>query len=463
MPKSDIPFGSEFSPAVVDLPTLLRIVRAREPDRSSMERAINAQFFRGKGAPSDRKTLADNTILSMVQYGILDRTGREVRLSEFGELLEAAAPDQPRLKNLIGEQCLTRLPGLIVISIIRDLKTGGNKLTKLTIARALREQGLHYPENGKHLNVFRQWLQYAGIVNPQMEASGDGLWFPDEGRIRELTGFSQEVMDSVGDLTQAQSDFARAFATMNVDEAKASAVRDAAVALYGTEFPEGGLPQSVLSRLETVSLITSVKTTTGRGAKSHVVRATPLLRSRFSNAVIEQCRLPLGPAFRLLTRTPISSVVAKLGSKDKHEKGIALEALALHICRRLDLTFVKWRLRSAQTGGSEVDIIVEGDRLIFSRWQIQCKNTQALSLDDIAKEVGIATSIRSNVVLGITTGRVGSAVRGFANQVMQTTPIQVVLVSGSDLAELIRDPGYLVQFFNREAASTMKLKRHQLA
>ena len=42
-------------------------------------------------------------------------------------------------------------------------------------------------------------------------------------------------------------------------------------------------------------------------------------------------------------------------------------------------------LRGAATGGVVVDIVSESTRLVFSRWQIQCKNTTRLSLDDIAK------------------------------------------------------------------------------
>ncbi len=59
-----------------------------------------------------------------------------------------------------------------------------------------------------------------------------------------------------------------------------------------------------------------------------------------------------------------------------------------------------------KTGGFEVDVIVEGARLVFSRWQIQCKNTPdgKVSLEDIAKEVGLSIQIKSNVILVVRTG-----------------------------------------------------------
>lgn len=51
-------------------------------------------------------------------------------------------------------------------------------------------------------------------------------------------------------------------------------------------------------------------------------------------------------------------------------KGKALEALAFYFMRILGLEFKFWRKRGKKTGGFEVDIIVEGARLAFSRWQI---------------------------------------------------------------------------------------------
>jgi len=465
MPKSDIVFGSEFSPAVIDLAPLLVMVKQHQPDRSALQQAIDDRFFPGKGKNADpKKTLADNTILAMLAYGLLERgeDRNTVFLSDFGESLHEKRESIDDLRDMMGRHCLVELNGLRIISCIQDLLQAGIPLKKVAIARQLRREGFHVPQNGKHLNVLRQWLDFAGVLNANNRKGGEGLWIPDESRLDELLRITTADIERWGELTPPQYDFARAFALMGVDEAVSSSVRDSAVTLYGTEFPEGGLPQSVLHKLADVGLITWKKTTRGRGAKAHLVYPTDKLKSELLEPILAQIAHELGPGYKRLSRMSFLDIVTALGSASKHEKGIALEALAFYFCRRLDLQFVQWRLRGNATGGAEVDLIVEGTRLIFSRWQIQCKNTKRVATEDLAKEVGIATAIRSNVVMLISTGDVGAAVRKFAKMVMQNTALHVILLSGIELKKLVSDPSTLTRMLNTQAAQAMMVKRPQL-
>lgn len=466
MAKSDITFGSEFSPAVIDLPVLLELVEKNQPKRDALQSAIDKKFFPGKGKNADpKKTLADNTILSLRAYGIINISEDDVSqygLTDFGQALYQARKSQGKLRDMMGQHCLTELPGLVVVNCIQDMIVAGDALKKITIIRALRERGLHYPENGKHLNVLRQWLQFAGVLNPNQDKTGEGLWTPNEKRLVELIGVGGDEIEKLSDLTPAQFDFARAFALMGVDESTASSVRDYAVTLYGTLFPEGGLPQSVLKQLEEADLLTMKKTTSGRGAKSHVVRATKTLKNKFLLPILEQCRTAVGPGFKQLVRMSYDDILKALQSKNTHEKGVALEALAFHMSRLLDLEFVRWRHRASQTGGAEVDVLVEGARLIFSRWQIQCKNTKTITVDHIAKEVGVATAMRTNVVMVITTGSAGPQVRGFAAQVMQNTPMQVIIIEGKHLKAIQQDRAMLIECLNHQARQAMSIKRGQV-
>jgi len=53
-----------------------------------------------------------------------------------------------------------------------------------------------------------------------------------------------------------------------------------------------------------------------------------------------------------------------------------------------------------------VDLIFESARLVFSRWQIQCKNYKksgaAVRVDDVAKEVGLTHTLKSNAIIVVT-------------------------------------------------------------
>ena len=120
--------------------------------------------------------------------------------------------------------------------------------------------------------------------------------------------------------------------------------------------------------------------------------------------------------------------------------------------------FNETRLRGSATGGAEVDLIFQSARLVFSRWQVQCKNTSRVNLEDVAKEVGLTHLLKSNVIVVVSTGEIGASARGFANKVMGDTNLCLVLVNGDDLLAIEKNPAVIVDVFNREAAQAMRLK-----
>ncbi len=106
-----------------------------------------------------------------------------------------------------------------------------------------------------------------------------------------------------------------------------------------------------------------------------------------------------------------------------------------------------------------MDVVVEGERFIFSRWQIQCKNTSRVSIDDVAKEVGLAFHLKSNVVMVVTSGQFSRDARGYANSIMQTTNLNVILLDRSDLSLLSKDLSRIVELLDREARHAVAIKR----
>jgi len=151
-----------------------------------------------------------------------------------------------------------------------------------------------------------------------------------------------------------------------------------------------------------------------------------------------------------------------LSLADRHIKGLALEALAFYLMRLIDLKYVATRLRGEVTGGAEVDLIFEGARLIFSRWQIQCKNTKFVSLDDVAKEIGLTFQLKSNVVMVVSTGNISSEARKYAQQVMNDTNLNIVFLDSSDLQKIVNNPTYIADALNREAKRAMEIKKLEI-
>ncbi len=209
-------------------------------------------------------------------------------------------------------------------------------------------------------------------------------------------------------------------------------------------------------------MIECEKTTTGQGAKPYIVRPTDKLRNEFIEPILSAAEESVGIQYRRLVRMPYAEILQDLENESKHRKGMALEALAFYLGRLLMLDFVQWRVRSSQTGGAEIDVIMEGKNLVFNRWQIQCKNSAQASLDDVAKEVGVAQVIKSNVILIVTTGRIGRVAREFAERVMRETNLYIALLDGNHLRQLRNSPSEIAEILSSQAEGAMKLKRDQV-
>ncbi len=454
MPKSAIPTGSQFSPSQVNLARLLELAVMHAGNRAALMKAIYEEFFPGRKRRAGTWKLADNTQLGMRAYGLLEEDA--ATLTSLGRALYDLRKDDARLYAALARHVLLDLHGVDVVETVTDMLRGGHRVTVPDIARNLSERGLYVPEGGTHLNSMKQWLEKAGLF-----VEG---WRIDERRYQELLGVSTKELDSLAGLNELQRAFARAFARLSVDEMPSNKVADYASELYGVKFSAKGLPGQVLNALEAAGLVTTVKATSGRGAKPHIVRATPKLRSEVLESIFAALESAGGdPRYRRLVRMSFAEILAGLRSKNTHEKGLALEALAFYLSRLIDLHFVAWRRRSADTAGVEVDVIVEGMRLIFSRWQIQCKNTKSVGIDDVAKEVGVATvRLKSNVIMVVTTGRFSSTARDYARDVMEQTSLNVVLLDGADLEEISKLPTEITRLLKREAENAMRIKKLHL-
>lgn len=99
---------------------------------------------------------------------------------------------------------------------------------------------------------------------------------------------------------------------------------------------------------------------------------------------------------------------------------------------------------------------------MFSRWQIQCKNTARVSLDDVAKEVGLTHFLKSNAIVIVTTGAIGGEARRYANRIMADSNLAVVMLDGGDLQAIGENPTTIVRAFEREARHAMSLKKLDL-
>lgn len=451
MPKSDLPFGSQFTPKQTPLPVLLGILERFEGDKERLLDAVLGAFFGGHASSEEaRREVAKNTLLSLIAYGVLDR---DYKLTALGHELVSLQGDESRLYESFARHILLNLHGLDVIYAIEDMqRTRYDPVTLESLRKELGRRGVYMPRGGTHVSAMKGWLTLAGVF-------GQGYQV-DRQRVERILGMGLEDTEKLADSTVEQRSFLKALALLSPKEFLFSnRVAEYANRLYGVEFPEKALPQRVLFPLRDAGFIEIERSTEGRGAKPYLVRPADKLREETILPLMQTLEESTGLAMRRLFEKPLVSILDEMASDDRNEKGRALESLAVFLCRLLDLRFVGWRLRSQQTAGAEVDVVVEGERFIFSRWQIQCKNTPKVSLDDVAKEVGLAFHLKSNVVMVVSTGQFSRDARGYANAMMQTTNLNIILLDRADLSLLSNDPTRIVELLDREARHAMDLKR----
>ena len=455
MAKSDLPFGSEFSPSQIDLVELLELAQAYAGDVRALQAAIQTRFFatHGAGSAKNQSTLAMNCRLGMNAYGLIDADGH---FTDVGRELYTVRSDTTELYEKLARHILLHLKGMSLIQCIRDMTAAGEMVNLTTLRDGLAERGVHYPPGGKHPSIMRLWLAKAGIFVGER-------WQIDELRLSAVLRIDGADFDVLSHLTREQRAFLHALANTGIDTPQpANEIARLAAATYGVKFPEKSLPKLVLNALVDAGYITATKTTEGRGAKPFLVTPTAKLVEEVVAPLLDQIKDQTDPKLLDLLRKPLSAILAEINSTDRYVGGLALEALAFKLMRLLDMSFVATRLRAQATGGAETDLIFESARLIYSRWQVQCKNSARVALDDVAKEVGLTHMLKSNVIVVVSTGSIGAEARRYANRVMADSNLCIVMLDSGDLNAILRNPTYVVDIFNREARHAMMLKRLEL-
>ena len=452
MLRSDLPFGSEFSPSQVDLIHLLELARTYGGDWKAFEDAIRVTYFDEHATTEyNRRKLANNTKLAMIAYDLIDR---DARLTDLGRELYDLRDDPEQLYATFARYILKHLNGLAFIQCIQDIQASGETVDLVRLREWLEKRGIHYPRGGKHPSIMRLWLEKAGIFVER--------WRLNEARLEAILGAPIAEVEILARFSPEQRAYLKTLANLGGRGPYASNdIEKLATATYGIKFNEKNLPKSVLYPLSETGYIVLERGTkeSGRGAKPFLVTPTEKLQVDLLLPLLDQIERQTAGDLRPFLRKPLDAVLAEIDDESTHVRGLALEALAIKLMRLIDLTYVTTRLRGAVTGGAEVDVVFEASRLVFSRWQVQCKNTQRVALDDVAKEVGLTHTLKSNVIVIVSTGEIGPEARRYANQVMQDSNLCIIMIDRADMGIIATNPPTIVDVLGRESRHAMQIKK----
>lgn len=457
--ETDLPFGDVFSPGSLrfsedgpcQLPYVLELIEEYEGRKEAFNREIADMFFEDS---SDPMVTAKNVPLGLgpAGYQLVDE---DFELTDIGRTLYELRDNEYELYDEFAKHILLNLHGLKVMDIINDLQMAGKATTTTNIVRELRRQyDLYVKESSTHWNQMRGWLAQANLINTRTHHIKVN-WEKLDALVRIN---SQERLELSG-LSEAQEAFLRALATIDPDEPiQNNKVRELAEDAYDVYIDSKSITSKVLDPLEEAGFV-EYEATVQHTGKPSAVTFTEKFEAEVLKPILDNVSDRSGVPRKVL-RLSFDEIREQMDADLNFLKGQALEALAIKIGLMLDLTFAGWRIRGTETGGVEVDVVMDSTGTGFSRWQIQCKNTQSrLRTKHVAKEVGMARMLQSNVILMISRADVVPDARRYAKKVMATENLTILFLNGNDLEELEESPEHLSASLKRQTQQVHQLKQ----
>jgi len=455
-----LPNMNEFSPGVLGLriQDVLRILAPHVGNKTALLDTLEkVGTIAGTTDKKQRRVRANNVLIGMSECDLFDLQSSQ--FSTLGETILAAS-SHIEAARIFASHILRNLHGHALVGVIRVARERGEgRITLDTIRRAFRTLGFEVTTNEGNASKLRLWLEESGVV--------DRDWNFDEKLLAELGGVGSATLKEFGSLSPQQIALLNAIRDQAMlqpsgDWLELSPILDLIELHHTKDFlPEGRLRERVIKPLCDKLWIEARGTGKNQGGKAGDVKALPKLLS-LTDEIPLPAEAGIPADLRPLLSTPIETLFDDLESPVGHTKGIALELLALNILIKIGLLPVGFRQRAAEVADVETDLAANGIHLHYSRWQVQCKNTPELRHDHVAQEMGLATVLRSHVVLMITTGKVTPTSRQLAAQASRHTNLQVLIIDGPVL-ERFRSNGatVIVDELRKQAKHVLELKRFQ--
>jgi site-specific DNA-methyltransferase (cytosine-N4-specific) len=453
-------YGDQFEPKKTPLIELLELCISCEPKRLKLQKALRVNYFFEVGQDAANRIdnankMAMNCLLSLNAYRLIQLTdkGKKYVVTQLTYDLLSNKDNIEQLYCQFAIHILTNLEGLLLARLIENIRARGEQVTLEYLGEALNDLGIQIPPNSTYISTMRAWLAQAGVFRSSgYEVNWEVIY--------NLLNVDADIIDELYQLTPAQKHFLLSLVSLDVrDFTPSNKIAKHTRSVYKISLTSKNLVKDVLAPLEMLGLVETRKTTTGRGAKPHDVQLT----EKGANEILKPLVNNIAKLTELTSaelNRPFEDVVSDLAAKNKHVKGVALELFAVWICRLLGLRFSKWRLRHYQaTGGGEVDVLAASEKIVYSRWQIQCKNQKSpVGVDVIAKEVGLTFLTKADIIMVITTSHFARDAINYANQVTDNSRYYTILLEGEDIQRIVKDKTSIVDILNLKARRTFAKK-----
>jgi site-specific DNA-methyltransferase (cytosine-N4-specific) len=374
----------------------------------------------------------------------MDKDSYEV--SNFGHgLLQAYEDfkDKEIIHKHFATHILKNLSGLSLLRSIQNILDRSEKPTLETIAYELQELGYVIPPNCTYHSTMKMWLELGKVINK---------YDIDWDLVSNMLSLTKDHMDELYSLNKPQKYFLMSMIQCNIEEwTEWPKIAKYTKSRYQLRLPTKSFVKDIIEPLIKLGLIETEKTTTGRGAKPNLVKLTEKAKSDLVLPLLQEIAEITNISTIDLNRK-FEDVIQDLTDSDRYIKGIALELLAIWLIRLTSLRFTKWRVRGFEsTGGGEVDVLASSDKFVYSRWQIQCKNTKTVTIDVLAKEIGMSFVTGADIILIATTGYFTNEALQYATRITEVSRYYFILIDKNDIEKIKNDKLSIIEILDKQA------------
>lgn len=450
-----VPYSQQFTPVQTPLHRLLPILRQKAGARSDLRQALAAAFFK---TTTDPLKMAGNTLISLRTFHIIDKNGA---LTDFGNEIISYQGQEDTAHKALAKHILINLNGLGIVETLREMASAGLEPMLKNLPGELAQRGIKASNNSSDLSAVLDWLRKGGVLNNYEVI---------DSAYKELIGTQTRTLDALKSLSREQIAFVRALIALNIsDWVPYNMIGKHAEGIYPGEVAYNwkDVVGRILFPLREAGLIEvrkkakqSLTFPSGRGGKPTDVRPTKKLEDEISAPLLESLYRAAGFAtVRELRSLSMKDIVDDIRQKDhKDKRGKALEHFVVRLCQLLDLEFMGWReTDQSLTGGGEIDAMFHSRRLVYSRWQIQCK-VGAITLEAVAKEVGMQQISLANIILIVGTEKATDSAKVYRDKVISKNNLNIILIDGPLLDRVIKNQEEIVPILNNQAYNSFKQK-----
>jgi hypothetical protein len=447
-----VPYTQQFAPEQTPLRRLFPIIRQNLGDSAPLKKAIGSAFFKHTKTP---EKMAGNTLIALKFYGVLDGN---CQLTDFGKRL-LDSKDVKAAHEMIAKRILLELNCLGLVETLREMKSAGSKFRLVDVTAELRKRGFEVSDNSSDLSGVLNWLREAGVLKD---------YNVDEGKYAELVGASTKTIVALKGLNVAQISFLRAMVALGIKTwTPHNQIVAHAETLYTGEafYNWKDIDRMILQPLVKEGLIEVQKRPKSRegarGGKAAEVKPTGKFEKEISEPILAPMYKSAGfSKVREIASLSLSDVITQVRQgADLDKRARALEILAVKICQLLDLDFMGLReTDESVVAGGEVDAFMQSARLVYSRWQIQCKASDRITYEAIAKEVGVAEVSLATVILIVSTGKMTEGADTYRKRIISKGPLNIAIIDGESLEQIARNPVNIGPILVAQADEAMQIK-----